>query len=183
MSGTPFRCQIRLGLSDLDRNVYVQRPIATAQAPDEPDEHILLRFLAWVLFYDEHLHDGQGFVDQHQPDLDAHDLTGALTLWIECGMPPLKRVQKALGRSKSARFIGLFGHRAEAESFRKELLGTNARQRSQIEIYLIPEEFLVWLEEHGSRNMEWTATISEGTLYLDVDGVAGQCQPERLTLG
>jgi uncharacterized protein YaeQ len=183
MSGTPFRCQIRLGLSDLDRNVYVQRPIATAQATDEPDEHILLRFLAWVLFYDEQLLDGQGFVDLHQPDLLAHDLTGALTLWIECGMPPLKRVQKALGRSKTARFIGLFAHQTEADAFRKELVNSNARQKSQIEIYLIPNDFMIWLETHGGRNMQWTATISEGTLYLDVDGAAAECQPERVPLG
>ena len=47
---TPFRCQIRLSLSDLDRQVYAQRTVAMAQFPDEPDQHVLLRFLAWVWF-------------------------------------------------------------------------------------------------------------------------------------
>lgn len=182
MSGTPFRCQVRLTLSDLDRNVYAQRALSTAQFSDEPDEHILLRFLAWTLFYDEQILDGQGWIDLHQPDLIARDLTGALTMWIECGTPPIKRVDKALGRSKTARFIGLFASDGEAESFRKQLVGAHPRHLAQIEIWVMPEAFMQWLEAHGGRNMQWTVTISEGTLYLDCDGASEACQPKPVPL-
>ncbi len=182
MSGTPFRCQVRLILSDLDREVYATKVLSTAQHPDEPDEHVLLRFLAWTLFFDERLRDTQGWIDAHEADLQADDLTGALSLWIECGPPPIKRLTKALGRTKTARFIGLFADETEAATLRKEILGQRPRHLDQVEIYLIPREFMEWLESVGNRSMTWSATISEGTLYLDSDGHTHQCQPERIPI-
>ena len=180
MGSTPFRCQVRLTLSDLDRAVYGQRTIVSAQQPDEPDEHILLRFLAHVLYFDEHLRDAPGWESAQEPDLEACDLTGELTVWIECGAPPMKRLVRALGHHKAARFVALFADRAEAEAFRAELASHKPRNLEHLEIQVIPTEFMAWLESIGSRSMVWTATVTEGTLYLDSDGHAGECVPERL---
>lgn len=182
MSATPFRCSIRLTLSDLDRNVYAQQVVTVAQFPDEPDEHILLRFLAHTLWHEEALQAGQGWQDPHEPDLWAHDLTGALTLWIECGEVPMRRFAKALGRSKSARFVCVFAHQADAEQFARALKAERPRHTDHLETWLIPHEFVAWLESVGKRNMVWTATITEGTLFLDSDGNSGECQPQRLQL-
>lgn len=182
MAGTPFRCSIRLTLSNLDSHVYAQQLITVAQFPDEPDEHILLRFLAHTLWYEEGLLAAQGWQDTHEPDLQAFDLTGALTLWIECGEVPLKRLTKALGRSKTARFVCLFAHEDEAQRFARALRAERPRHTDQLEIWLIPTEFMAWLESVGKRNMVWTATITEGTLFLDCDGEAHECQPQRLDL-
>jgi uncharacterized protein YaeQ len=182
MAGTPFRCSIRLTLSDLDRNVYGQRVVNVAQFPDEPDEHILLRFLAHTLWFEESLEAAQGWEDQHEPDLKATDLTGALTLWIECGEVPLKRLVKALGRSKTARFLCVFAAEADLQRFAKALRAERPRHTEQLEMWLIPADFMAWLESVAKRNMAWTATISEGTLYLDCDGHTGECLPERRPL-
>jgi len=173
MPASPFRCQVRLTLADLDRHIHAQRTIATAQFADEPDVHILMRFLAWVVAYDDHLADGQGWIDLHQPDLWAFDLTGQLTLWVECGVPPLKRLCKALGRTRTARFVCLCAGDREADHLRRALLGERPRHAELIEICAIPEPFLEWLEGKSSRNMNWAATISDGVLYLDCDGHAG----------
>jgi uncharacterized protein YaeQ len=180
MGSTPFRCQVRLTLSDLDRGVYGQRTIVSAQQPDEPDEHILLRFLAHVLCFDEQLRDAPGWESVHEPDLLATDLTGELTQWIECGTPPMKRLVRALGHHKEARFVALFADRAEAEAFRAELASHKPRNLERLELWLVPTEFLHWLESIGARSMVWSATLTEGTLYLDSDGHSGECVPERL---
>lgn len=180
MGNSPFRVQVRLTLSDLDRQVYGQRTIVVAQYPDEPDEHILLRFLAHVLFFDERMHDAPGWVDQHEPDLQASDLTGQLTLWIECGVPPMKRLVKALGRHKDTRFLALFADAAEAERFRTDIIGQRPRNLERLEIHVIPHEFMLWLETVAGRSMVWSATITEGTLYLDADGNAGECVLVRI---
>jgi len=185
MSQMPFRCQVRLTLSDLDRGVYAQRTIVVAQQPDEPDEHILLRFLAHVLFFDERLEDTDGWIST-QADLQATDLTGQLSMWIECGMPPerrqvkLKRLQKALGHQKSARFIGLFADHAEAETFRQAIIAERPRNLERLEIHLVDEAFMGFLEKVGNRNMSWTATITEGTLYLESDGQSTEVALGRL---
>ena len=180
MGNKSFRCQMRLTLSDLDRNVYGQRTVVVAQQPDKPDEHLLLRFLAHVLFFDERLVDAQGWVDAHDPDLLATDLTGQTTMWIECGPPPIKRMIKALGRHKDARLIALFADPVEAERFRADVVGQRPRHIDRLEIHLIPHEFMQWLENVAGRSMAWTATITEGTLYLDSDGHGGECTPTRV---
>jgi len=179
MSGA-FRCQVRLQLSDLDRGVYGQRSIVMAQSPEEPDEHILLRFLSHVLFFDEALADAHGYTDPHEPDLHALDLTGQLTLWVECGMPPMKRLTRALGKWKDARFVVLVAGRDEALAVRAQIVAQKPRNLERLEIHCIPQEFMVWLESVGSRSMEWNATISEHTLYLDSDGQQGEADIAQL---
>lgn len=180
MGNVPFRCQVRLTLSDLDRGVYGQRTLVCAQNPDEPDEHILLRFLAHVLFYDDALTDRSGFTDLHEPDLQALDLTGDLVMWVECGYPPMKRVIRALGHHKAARFLALFVDREEAERFRVEVTNERPRHLEHLEIHLIDPAFMQWLETVGSRNMAWSVTMTEGTIYLESDGQLRETTVERV---
>jgi uncharacterized protein YaeQ len=180
MSSSAFRCQVRLSLSDLDRGIEATRTVVMAQQPDEPDEHILLRFLAQVLFFEEQLRDSPGWIDVHEPDLRADDLTGQLALWIECQAPPMKRLEKALGRHKNARFVALFGHPDEAELFRQAVIGEKMRHVEQLEIWTLPAEFMAELERGGKRSMTWNATIADHTLYLESDGENLDCVPEKL---
>ena len=177
-----FRCQVRLTLADLDRGLDVSRTVVTAQYPEEPDEHILLRFLAFVLFFDEQLHDAPGWIDTHEPDVRADDLTGQLSLWIECGMPPMKRLVSALNRHKTARFVALFATADECDAFRKAVLSERPRNVENLEIWRMPRAFMHGLERVGNRSMTWTATLTDGTLYLDSDGEMLECVPERVPL-
>ncbi len=166
-----FRCQVRLSLSDIDRNVYAERVISLAQEPDEPDEHILLRFLAFVFFYDERLRDAGGWTRAAEHDLVADDLVGDVTVIVECGMPQrMKRLVKALGRHKDARIIALFADDEEIKDFRKELASARARNADRLEVYKVSDAFMRLLESVGSRSMEWSATINDGIVYLDSDG-------------
>ena len=170
MTSRSFRCQIRLSLNDIDRGVYGQRAVVLAQEPDEPDEHILLRFLAFVFFFDERLEDAHGWVNVATPDLEVRDLIGDLELWVECGAPPIKRVVRALGRHKEARLVALFADPDEANEFRAELRSQRARNADRMETWLVSAPLMERLENIGSRSMQWSATLNEGLLYLDCDG-------------
>lgn len=151
-----------------------------AQQADEPDEHVLLRFLAQVLFFEEQLRDAPGWIDIHEPDVRADDLTGQLALWIECQAPPMKRLEKALSRYKNARFVALFGDPEEAEQFRQAVIAEKPRHVEQLEIWTVPREFMAEVERLGSRSMTWNATITDHTLYLECDGESLDCIPEKL---
>jgi len=171
MTKRAFRCQVRLSLSDIDRGIYTDRVISIAQQPDEPDEHILLRFLSFVFFYDERLRDAGGWTLNAEPDLIADDLIGDVSLIIECGMPQkIKRLVKSLGRHKDARIIVLFPDDSEVALLRKELASARARNVDRLEIYRVSRSLMDGLEAAGSRNMAWSATINENVLYLDCDG-------------
>ncbi len=183
MLSRAFRCQVRLQLADVDRGVYVSRQIALAQQPDEPDEHVLLRFLCFVFFYDEGIADGDGWSLLAEPDILIRDLTGELTTWIEVGAPSqIKRLVRALGRNKSGRTIAIFGDRDEALALRKELRSHRARNIEQLELILVSPELLQGLERVGSRSMAWSATISDGALFLDCDGEILEGGIERIAM-
>lgn len=167
-------------LADLDRGVEASRTLVTAQQPDEPDSHILLRFLAYVLFYDEQLRDAPGWIDVHEPDVRADDLTGQLMLWIECEAPPMKRLVGALNRYKDARFVVLFGDPEAAETFRQAVIREKLRRVEQLEIWSVPVAFMEELERIGNRSMTWTATLTDHTLYLESDGENLDCVPIQL---
>ena len=170
MVSRAFRCQVRLSLSDLDHNIYVDKTIILAQQPDEPDEHILLRFLAWVFFFDDMLSDASGWTILAEPDLIARDLRGDVLVWIECGLPSTKHLVRAMGRSKSARFIVLFGEEPEAEGFVSSLTSARARNQHNLEVYVVSRPLMERLEAIAGRSMKWSATISDGVVYLDCDG-------------
>ena len=181
MLSRAFRCQVRLSLSDVDRGVYVQKQVSLAQQPDEPDEHILLRFLSYVFFYDEGLEDADGWNLVAEPDLIARDLTGDVTLWIEVGAPQqIKRLVRALGRHKDARIIALFADATEAAELRRELISQRARNLDQLQLLVITPTLLERLEAIGSRSMEWDATITDGILYLSCDGETMQGRVQTL---
>ena len=171
MTQRAFRCQVRLTLSDIDRGIYADRVISIAQEPDESDEHILLRFLSFVFFYDERLRDAGGWTHLAEPDLIADDLVGDVSLVIECGMPQkIKRLVKALGRHKDARIIVVLLEDEDESLLKKELASARARNVERLEIYRVSPELMAGLEAVGSRSMAWTATINERVLYLDCDG-------------
>ena len=170
MVSRAFRCQVRLSLSDLDHDVYADKTIILAQEPDEPDEHILLRFLAWVFFFDEFLADAPGWTILSEPDLIARDLQGDVRLWIECGLPSTKHLTRAMGRSKSARFIALFGDRTEAEGFVTTIAAARPRNQNNLEVHVISRPLMERLETVAGRSMKWSATLSDGLLYIDCDG-------------
>lgn len=170
MSGRAFRCQVRLTVSDLDRGVYGDRTVVLAQQPDEDDEHILLRFLFWAMFFDERLEDGHGWTDRSAPDVIAKNLKGDVVFWGEAAAPPTKRVVRALSRYKQARIVTLFASPDEAREFQRNLKAARPRHPERVEIWLVDKPFMDHLERVGSRSMHWAVTITEGLLYLDCDG-------------
>jgi uncharacterized protein YaeQ len=170
MTSRAFRCQVRLTVSDLDREVYGERVVVLAQQPDEDDEHVLLRFMLWVMFFDERLEDSQGWTDRAAPDLICRDFGGDVLFWGEAAAPPMKRIVRTLSRNKRARIVVLFVDEEEADEFHRNLRAARVREPGRVEIMLMDRVFMRRLEIIASRSMRWEATITEGLLYLDCDG-------------
>ena len=179
MTSRSFRCQVRLNVANLDDEVYGERTISLAQQPDEDDEHILLRFLMWVFFYDDRLEDGHGWTDRAAPDVICRDFSDNVTFWGEAAAAPTKRITRALSRHKQARLVVLFVDEEEATEFRRNMRAARPREPHRIEILLVDKRFMRQLESVAGRSMKWAATITEGTLYLDCDGhqLEGSLQP------
>ena len=102
--------KVDLQIADMDRNYYGQHSLTLAKHPSETDERLMVRLIAFALYADEYLVFGKGLSDDEEPDLWLKDLTGAIKLWIDVGLPTERDIRKACGRSKQV-VVVLYGGR------------------------------------------------------------------------
>jgi uncharacterized protein YaeQ len=55
---------------------------------------MMVRLLAFALNADERLEFGRGLSSEDEPDLVKRDLTGAIELWIDVGLPTSARCER-----------------------------------------------------------------------------------------
>ena len=102
--------KIDLNIADIDRQYYAQHSLTLAKHPSETDERVMVRLIAFTLFANESLIFGKGLSDDEEPDLWQKDLTGAIQLWIDVGLPTEKDIRKACGKSAKVAVV-LYGGR------------------------------------------------------------------------
>lgn len=103
-----------LHIADNDRTYYASHSVTVARHPSETDERMMVRLLAFALYADdtESLVFTKGLSETDEPDLWRLDLTGAITQWIETGLPDERRVLKACGRADDVVVIA-YGRNAQ----------------------------------------------------------------------
>lgn len=102
--------KIDLNIADMDRQYYAQHNLTLAKHPSETDERLMVRLIAFTLYANESLSFGKGLSDDEEPDLWQKDLTGAIQLWMDVGLPTEKDIRKACGRSRQV-VVVLYGGR------------------------------------------------------------------------
>ncbi len=102
--------KIDLQIADMDRNYYAQHSLTAARHPSETDERLMVRLIAFALYANEALLFGKGLSDDEEPDLWQKDLTGAIQLWIDVGLPDEREIRKACGRADQVAVV-LYGGR------------------------------------------------------------------------
>ncbi|MES2353689.1 MAG: YaeQ family protein [Pseudomonadota bacterium] len=97
LNATIFKAELQI--ADMERHYYKTHAITLARHPSETDERMMVRTLAFGLHAHEFLSFGKGLSTDDEPDLWQKDLTGAIELWIDVGLPDEKRLRKACGRA------------------------------------------------------------------------------------
>ena len=102
--------KIDLNIADMDRQYYAQHSLTLAKHPSETDERVMVRLIGFALYASEALIFGKGLSDDEEPDLWQKDLTGAIQLWMDVGLPTEKDIRKACGRARQV-VVVLYGGR------------------------------------------------------------------------
>jgi uncharacterized protein YaeQ len=102
--------KIDLNIADMDRQYYAQHNLTLAKHPSETDERVMVRLIGFAMYANDALIFGKGLSDDEEPDLWQKDLTGAIELWMDVGLPTEKDIRKACGRSRQVVVI-LYGGR------------------------------------------------------------------------
>ncbi|HEY4999433.1 MAG TPA: YaeQ family protein, partial [Usitatibacter sp.] len=98
-----------------------------------------------------------------EPDLVKRDLTGAIDLWIDVGLPDEREVRKASGRSREVK-VYLYGGRGAAQWWsQNEAALARLRNVSVIEI---PASVTGPVTSLAERNMRIDCTIQDAQMWL-----------------
>ena len=157
--------KIDLNIADMDRQYYAQHNLTLAKHPSETDERVMVRLIGFALYASETLIFGKGLSDDEEPDLWQKDLTGAIELWMDVGLPTEKEIRKAAGRAKQV-VIVLYGGRIAdmwwAQNS-KALLKTN-----NLTVINLPETQA--LARLAARSINISCTIQDSQILVSYDG-------------
>ena len=161
LKATIFKADLHI--ADMDRHYYHDHALTIAQHPSETDERMMVRLLAFALHAHEDLAFGKGLSTEDEPDLWLKDLTGAIELWIDVGLPDERRIRKACGRAKHV-VIYSYGGRG-ADLWWEQNRGTLERAKNLSVINLPPAASLS-LARLARRTMQLQCTIQDGQIWL-----------------
>lgn len=156
--------KIDLQISDMDRNYYAQHSLTLAKHPSETDERLMVRLIGFTLYANEMLSFGKGLSDEDEPDLWQKDLTGAIQLWMDVGLPTEKDIRKACGKSAQVAVVLYGGRVADMwwDQNSKALLKLN-----NLTVINLPDT--QELSKTASRNLNISCTIQDGHILVSTD--------------
>ena len=161
--------KIDLNIADMDRQYYAQHSLTLAKHPSETDERVMVRLMGFALYANEaHANEalifGKGLSDDEEPDLWQKDLTGAIELWMDVGLPTEKDIRKACGRSRLVVVVLYGGRIADMwwESNSKNLLKLN----NLIVINLPETEELAGL---AAKSINLSCTVQDNEILVSHD--------------
>lgn len=166
-------------LAHVDRGVYESLDFRMAMHPSESAEYFVTRLLAYCLEYGEGIAFSRGVSDPDEPTVSVRDLTGTITTWIEIGAPDAARLHKA---SKAAPRVVVYNHK-EPRVWLTQLAGARIHKAEQLELWALDRDLVDELVARLDRRMKFELSVTDGSVYVNIDGATLTGQIERLTLG
>lgn len=168
-----------ISLSDMGRGVYEELDLRVARHPSETEDYLLTRVLAYCLEYVEGIDFTAGISSVDEPAVLVKDLTGAVRTWIEVGSPDASRLHFG---SKLADRTVVYTHRDPLR-----VLGTwtgkQIHRAEAIELRSFDVGFVPAAAAVLERRNTMTLTVTEGQLYLDLNGTSLTSELHAVALG
>jgi len=159
-----------IDLADADRAVYRTLNLRVAQHPSETPDYLLTRVLAYCLEYAEGINFSKGLSDPDEPAIAVRDLTGALQVWVDIGLPEPERLHRA---SKAAPRVAVYTHKDPTQWVAK-LEGAKIHRAEKLEVFALDREWLAQWVARLQRRMQFSLARSEGEVYLTTGDVTSQ---------
>lgn len=170
--------KVDLQIANMDRHYYQQHNLTVAKHPSETDERMMVRLLAFALYADEFLSFGQGLSTDDEADLWLKDMTGAIELWIDVGLPDERDIRKACGRAKQV-VILVYGGRT-ADIWWHQNRSKLERQHNLTIMNLTAESTQAMAALAATRGMHLSCTVQDEQILLAADTAALEISPVQL---
>jgi uncharacterized protein YaeQ len=151
-------------LADADRATYEALNLRVAQHPSETPDYLLARVLAYCLEYSEGIGFSKGLSDPDEPAIYVRDLTGALQVWVDIGLPEPERVHRA---SKAAPRVAVYTHK-DATLWASRIRQARIHRSEKLEVFAFERTWLARVVARLERRMKLSLARSESEIYLTV---------------
>ena len=151
-------------LADADRAVYESLNLRVAQHPSETPDYLMTRVLAYCLEFAEGIGFSKGLSDPDEPAIFVRDLTGALQVWVDIGLPEPERLHRA---SKAAPRVAVYTHK-DAAHWALRIRDAKIHRAEQLAVYAFEREWLTSFVARLERRMKFSLARSEGEIYLSL---------------
>ena len=162
-------------LADVDRDVYQSLNLRVAQHPSETQDFLVARVLAYCLEYAEGIGFSKGLSDPDEPAIAVRDLTGALQVWVDVGLPEPERLHRA---SKAAPRVAVYTHRDPAQ-WAVRIGEAKIHRAEKLEVFAFDRDWIAQIVSRLERRMKWSLARSEAEIYLTLGNDTLQTMLER----
>src|SRR3954468_4882752 len=149
--------------------------LRVAQHPSETADYLFTRVLAYCLEYAEGIAFSKGLSDPDDPAIAVRDLTGALRVWVDIGLPEPERLHRA---SKAAPRVAVYTHKDPAQ-WAAKLADARIHRAEKLEVFAFDRAWLATLVARLERRMKFSLARSEGEIYLTLGNETSQTVLER----
>jgi len=161
LKATIYKAELQI--ADMDRNYYADHALTLARHPSETDERMMVRLFAFVLHACEGLTFAKGLCVDDEPDLWQRDLTGAIKLWIDVGLPDEKWLRKACNRSEQ---VVLINYSARTSDIWWEQNRNALKRMDKLTVLSISPEDCDALFRLANRTMRLQCTVQDGQVWI-----------------
>ena len=155
--------KVNLQIADIERHYYGDHALTLARHPSETDERMMVRLLAFALHANQYLEFGQGMTADDEADLWQKDLTGAIELWIDVGLPDEKLIRKACGRANQV-IVYTYGGRTAEMWYTQN--SSQFERLKNLTVINLPSESTRAMVKLAQRTMQLQCTIQDGQVWL-----------------
>jgi uncharacterized protein YaeQ len=175
LNATIFKAALQI--ADMDRGYYQDHTLTLARHPSETDERMMVRLLAFVRHAHEALVFGKGLSSDDEPDLWQKDLTGAIDLWIDVGLPDEKRIRRACGRAAE---VVVYSYGGRAVDIWWDQTADKVARSANLTVINLPSSATQSLAKLAQRTMQFQCSVQDGHIWIT--GPESTVEVELLTL-
>lgn len=166
LPSTIYRANLQI--SDIDHGIYATVQTTVAQHPSETEERLVARILAFAIFYEPELTFTKGICATDEPDIWVIGPDGRSQLWVEVGLPESDRIIKASRHAERTALLAC----GKALSSWEQLHLSKLESVKNLTIVSVDQTFINTLASNLERSINWSITITEGTMYLTTGDVS-----------
>jgi uncharacterized protein YaeQ len=158
--------KIDINLSNFNTHYYEDFNLTIAKHPSESESRMMYRLLAFLYCAHPDLKFTKGLSNTEEPELWQKDYSGDIILWIEMGLPELKRIRQASGKSQSVKVFTYHQGKAH-EWYKKNKSDFEKNNKLTVHHFNISKNCPI--DKFVTKSMRLSCIIEEQQMYLSDD--------------